>query len=62
MIARVNDTMVSEADNDSHVRNLEEGLRCLANAVLNLKRTTCEFIPKVTHLEHKINKEGIEPT
>lgn len=54
--------MVSEADNDSHVRNLEEGLRCFAKAVLNLKRITCEFIPKVTHQEHKVNKEGIEST
>lgn len=61
VIARVNGTVVSEADNDSHVRDLEEGLRCLAKVVLNLKRIMLEFIPKVTHLKHKVSKEGIEP-
>ena len=58
----MDDILVSGADDEDHLRNLEEVLKRLAEAGLHLKRRKCVFMqPQVTYLGHNISKKGIQP-
>ena len=62
MIARVDDILVSCANDGDHFKNLEEVFKRLAKAGLQLKKGKCVFIePQVTYLGHSVSKEGIQP-
>lgn len=62
VIVRVDDILVSGADDEDHLNNLEEVLKRFAEAGLRFKRSKCVFLqPQVTYLGHKVSKEGIQP-
>ena len=62
VIARVDDILVSCANDGDHFKNLEEVFKRLAKAGLQLKKGKCVFIePQVTYLGHSVSKEGIQP-
>ena len=61
VIVRVDDILVSGANDDDHLRNLEEVLKRLAEAGLRLKKGKCVFMEsQVTYLGHRVRKEGIQ--
>ena len=60
VIVRVDDVLISGADDEDHLSNLEGVLKRLAEAGLRLKRSKSVFMqPQVTYLGHKVSKEGI---
>ena len=62
VIARVDDILVSCANDGDHFKNLEEVFKRLAKAGLQLKKGKCVFMePQVTYLGHSVSKEGIQP-
>ena len=61
VIVRVDDILVSGANDNDHLRNLEEVLTRLAEAGLRLKKGKCVFMEsQVTYLGHRVSKEGIQ--
>ena len=62
VIVRVDDILVSGANDGDHLKNLQEVFKRLAKARLQLKKGKCVFMePKVTYLGHRVSKEGIQP-
>ena len=62
VIVRVGDILVSGANDNDHLRNLEEVLKRFAEAELGLKKGKCVFKEsQVTYLGHRVSKEGIQP-
>ena len=62
MIVRVDDILVSGANDGDHLNNLEEVFKRLVKAGLRLKKGKCVFMePQVTYLGHRVSKEGIQP-
>ena len=62
MIVCVDDKLVSGANDNDHLRNLEEVLERLAEAGLRLNKGKCMFMEsQVTYLGHRVSKEGIQP-
>ena len=62
VIVRVDDILVSGANDGDHLNNLEEIFKRLAKAGLRLKKGKCVFMePQVTYLGHRVSKEGIQP-
>ena len=62
VIVRLDDILVSGANDEEHIANLEEVLKRLSNAGARLKMSKCVFMgPKVTYLGQRINREGITP-
>ena len=62
VIVRVDDILVSGANDGEHIVNLEEVLKRLSNAGARLKMSKRVFMaPEVTYLEQRINREGIKP-
>ena len=62
MIVRVDDILVSGANDGDHLNNLEEVFKRLVKAGLRLKKGKCVFMePQVTYLGHSVSKEGIQP-
>lgn len=62
MIVRVDDILVSRANDNDHLRNLDEVLKRLAEARLQFKKGKGVFMEsQVTYLGHRVSKEGIQP-
>ena len=59
---RVDDILVSGANDDEHLSNLSAVLQILEESGLRLKRSKCVFMAdEVTYLGFRISKEGISP-
>ena len=62
MIVRVDDILVSGANDGDHLNNLEEVFKRLVKAGLRLKKGKCVFMePQVTYLAHRVSEDGIQP-
>ena len=62
VIVRVDDILVSGANDEEHIANLEEVLKRLSNAGAKLKKSKCVFMAsEITYLGQRINREGIKP-
>ena len=62
VIVRIDDILVSGANDEEHIANLEEVLKRLSDAGARLKKSKYVFIaPEVTYLGQRINQEGIKP-
>ena len=61
-IVRIDDILVSGADDQGHLKNLERVLSVLDEAGLVLKKAKCRFLlPEVTYLGFRISKNGVAP-
>ena len=62
VIVRVDDILVSGANDGDHLKNLEEVFKRLAKARMRLKKGKCVFMePQVNYPGHRVSKEGIQP-
>ncbi|RXN12042.1 putative protein K02A2.6-like protein [Labeo rohita] len=58
----LDDILVTGANDEEHLKNLEEVLRRLKTSGLRLKRSKCEFLrEEVIFLGHRINAAGVQP-
>ena len=62
VICYIDDILVSSADEDSHLRALEEVLNRLGNHGFRLKLEKCEFLLTcIEYLGHLVSSDGIQP-
>ena len=62
VICYIDDILVSSADEDSHLRALEEVCNRLEKHGFRLKLEKCEFLLKsIEYLGHVVSKDGIQP-
>ena len=59
----IDDILITGANDEEHIHNLEAVLSCLEKAGLRLKLKKCQFmLPAVEYLGHQITAQGLQPT
>lgn len=59
----IDDTLITSANDEEHLQNLEQVLQQLEAEGVRLKKSKCQFLkPSVEYLGHRVDAAGLHPT